>query len=113
MLNTALSPVFIRREVEAESYAISLHADEERVADHLTIRQVESALLNCVVLERYPDNRRGESCLVVGHTPEKQPVHIVCGKDGSGHLFVITVYVPCMPKWTDPYTRNRNQWTED
>ena len=111
MLNTGLGPVFIQREVEAQSYRISLHADEERIADHLTIRQVECALLNCVVLERYPDDRRGESCLVVGHTLETRPVHVACGKDRSGHLYIITIYIPSMPKWRDPYTRNR--LTED
>jgi len=57
MLNMALSPVFIRREVEAESYVISLHADEERISEQLTVLQIERALLNCVVLERYPDDR--------------------------------------------------------
>jgi hypothetical protein len=43
----------------------------------------------------------------VGQTPEGRFVHVVCGRNRSGHLFLITVYVPGMPKWKDPYTRNR------
>jgi hypothetical protein len=98
---------FIRAEVAAQSYEISLHADDERLADGLTISQVEQALLSCEIIEHYPDDPRGESCLVVGFTPEAASVHTVCGKNRSGHLILITVYIPTMPKWRDPHTRNR------
>ncbi len=99
-------PEFIRGEIENQSYLISLHADDERLADGLTIAELEAALTNCEVIESYPDDPRGESCLALAFVGEK-PVHVVCGKNRAGHLVLITVYVPFMPKWTDPYTRNR------
>ena len=33
----SISPDFIRAEIEQQSYEISLHADEERLADGLTV----------------------------------------------------------------------------
>lgn len=102
-----MTPDFIRAEIMAQHYEISLHADDERLADNLTISQLEHVLLNCELLEHYPDDPRGESCLVVGYTPDVAPVHVVCGKNRSGHVVLITVYIPTMPKWSDPYIRNR------
>jgi hypothetical protein len=96
---------FIRAEISNQSYQISIHADDERLADGLTIAELETSLLNCEILESYPEDQRGESCSL-GFVVEK-PVHVVCGRNRSGHLVLITVYVPSMPKWNNPRTRNR------
>ncbi|MDO9391483.1 MAG: DUF4258 domain-containing protein [bacterium] len=98
---------FIRTEIEKQNYEISLHADDERIADGLTVSQLEFALSNCVVIEQYQDDPRGESCLATGFTLEGIAVHVVCGRNPSGHLILITVYIPTTPKWRDPCTRNR------
>jgi len=78
-------PEFIRGEIENQSYLISLHADDERLADGLTIAELEAALTNCEVIESYPEDPRGESCLALAFIGEK-PVHVVCGKNRAGHL---------------------------
>ena len=98
---------FIRNEVENQTYEISVHADDERLNDELTIEEIEFILNHCEIIEEYPSDTRGESCLVYGGTPENIPVHIVCGKNSQNHLFVITVYIPKMPKWLNPRVRNR------
>jgi len=67
--------------------------------------ELEAALVKGEVIESYPDDPRGESCLILGFVGEK-PVHIVCGRNRAGHLVLITVYIPSMPKWKDPYARN-------
>jgi len=102
----SLTPEFIRAEIEKQTYQISLHADDERLADGLQIVELESALRDCQVIEQYPEDPRGESCLALGFVDGK-PVHFVCGRNRAGHLVLITVYLPSMPKWKDPYTRNR------
>ena len=102
-----LTSDFIRTEIEQQNYEISIHADNERLAAGLTVSQLEVALSECEVIERYPDDPRGESCLVLGFTPDGMPVHIVCGRNLMGHLTLITVYIPTMPKWKDPRIRNR------
>ncbi|HHT9133438.1 MAG TPA: DUF4258 domain-containing protein [Candidatus Avalokitesvara rifleensis] len=99
---------FIHNEIEKQTYEISFHADDERIADELTVSQLEFVLSQCKIIEQYLDDPRGESCLTVGFTPEGVPVHIICGKNPSGHLILITVYIPNMPKWRNPYTRNKS-----
>jgi hypothetical protein len=61
---------FIREQIRAQVYEISLHADDERLAEHLTMVEIG-------------------------------------GRNTLGHLVLITVYVPAMPKWRDVRTRNR------
>jgi hypothetical protein len=103
----SITPDFIQAEITQESYEISVHADNERLADGLTVLQLEVALSRCEVLESYSDDPRGESCLVLGFAPDGRAVHVVCGRNRLGHLVLITVYCPTMPKWRDPRTRNR------
>lgn len=80
-----------------------MNAEIERKADELTFAQIEEALLNGKILEQYPNTGRGESCLVVGFAG-KVPIHIVCGwRDERAAL--ITVYIPTLPKFIDPWTR--------
>jgi len=56
----------IREKVKNNEYVYSLHAEIERKADELTFHQIDKALLNCEILDYYPDTGRGESCLVLG-----------------------------------------------
>jgi len=103
----SITTEFIRTEIENQSYEISLHADNERLSDELTVSEIEYALKNGEIIEYYESDTRGESCLVYGITDNGTAVHIVCGRNRQGHLFIITVYIPCMPKWLNPRVRNR------
>jgi hypothetical protein len=59
-----MTPSFIRSEIEGQSYEISLHADDERIAEGLTISQLEVALSDCKIIEEYPGSAgRKLSCI--------------------------------------------------
>ena len=95
---------WIQQRVRSEEYLFTKHADEERRNDNLSIGDVENALLNGQVLEDYPEDPRGASCLVNGSSSSK-PIHVVCGRNRSGWLVIITVYIPTSPKWKSPTER--------
>jgi hypothetical protein len=95
---------WIKECVVSSRYFYSKHGDLERQNDNLSINEIEQALLQGSVLERYADTGRGESCLMVGFTTKGKPIHVVCGKRGDS-LVVITVYVPSPPKFRTPYER--------
>ena len=100
----------IQQHVRHDDYEFSFHAQQERLEEDLDIAEIEAALVaNAEILEEYPNDPRGESCLVLGFAGS-QPVHVVLGwakrkRDGSKILRVITVYIPSLPKWTNPRTR--------
>lgn len=99
-----LDTSFIKQVVQRGAYELSLHADEERLNDHLTTEDLEEVLRSCEILERYPEDSRGESSLVLGFAGSR-PVHIICGRTRQDKLFLVTVYIPSAPKWKDPRTR--------
>ena len=99
----------IRELIRPGHYEFSLHAQQERLAEDLDVDDIEAAVLTGAVLEDYPNDPRGPSCLVCGNAGNR-PVHIVIGwaqrqSEGKRILRVITVYVPQPPKWKDARTR--------
>jgi len=95
---------WIQDKLRKDEYYFSRHGDKERQNDNLTIVEVEEALLNGMILEKYEDTGRGESCLVVGFTNFGKPIHIICG-EMEEWLSIITVYIPSPPKFKNPYER--------
>lgn len=89
-----------------EKYYFSRHGDAERQNDNLLISEVEEAVINGIVLEKYEDTGRGESCLVAGFTKQGKPLHIVCGKRGK-QMVIVTVYIPKPPKFKTMYKRSK------
>jgi hypothetical protein len=99
----------IRRLVREGRYEFSKHAERERRADMIFTRELEEALGHCEIIEDYPNDPRGPSCLVLGFSGHR-PVHAVCSvKRDPEELFLITVYDPSRrPEyWMDQYRRRR------
>ncbi|HHT9155322.1 MAG TPA: DUF4258 domain-containing protein [Candidatus Tripitaka sp. YC43] len=98
----------IRKRVGKKEYEISLHAEKERYVEDITISDIESVIDTGEVLEYYPGDPRGKSCLVLGYS-RNRPIHIVCGYTRLGWVRIITVYIPKAPKWLDERTRRKGK----
>jgi hypothetical protein len=98
---------WVRQKISSEEYEYSGHAEKEREADKISLEDVEHAIFIGEIIEEYPDDPRGESCLVLGYGKDNYPIHIVCGRTVSSKLRIITVYIPSLPKWLDERTRRR------
>lgn len=107
-MGESLTVQWIRDRVATDEYLFTLHADEERRNEGLEISDIETVLKAGVILEDYPDDPRGPSCLVYGES-QGIPVHVVCGRNRSGWLVIITVYRPGPPRWESPTTRRGRQ----
>jgi hypothetical protein len=101
----------IQEHIRQGKYEISVHAEKERYAEDISLADIETAILNGEVLEDYPNDPRGESCLILGHA-EGRAIHMVCGYTSAQSIRVITVYLPKRPKWQDERTR-RAKGTSD
>lgn len=103
--------VAIRRLVRRGKYVLSIHAERERQADKIPLEELEEALGSCDLIEDYPDDPRGASCLVVGFVA-RRPIHAVCAlKQAPEEVFFITVYDPSLrpEKWVDNYHRRKGK----
>ena len=60
------------------------------------------------VIEDYPTDPRGPSCLVLLAVEGDLPVHFVWGfDDGAGRAILITVYRPDPERWSDDFMKRR------
>ena len=80
---------------------IWVHAQQERLEDGLDVVEIETALTQGEILEDYPEDPRGESCLVLGYAGTK-PIHAVIGwakttPEDEKILRIITVHIPQPP----------------
>jgi len=58
-----------------------------------------------VVIEDYPTDVRGHSCLMLGFGQGKRPIHVVCAPQAD-YLAIITAYLPGPARW-EPDWRTR------
>jgi len=70
----------------------------------ITTREVEDTIYNGEVIETYPDESRGRSCLVLRKS-DNRCVHVVCAPRLE-YLAIITAYIPDTAQWTNGF-RNR------
>ena len=90
--------VDIQAAVRDRELDITLHAQRQMISRHIKISEVRKALSSsdAEVIEDYPEDPRGSSCLVYGKTPGRLlHVHI----SHPPEIVVITAYVPDPAKW--------------
>ena len=69
----------------------------------ITTKEVRQAIVDGVVVEDYPEDPRGHSCLIAGRGDRGRPIHLVCAPKGD-FLAVITAYIPDSDEWSKDFT---------
>ena len=70
----------------------------------ISTSEVRKVLEECEIIEDYPEDARGHSCLMLGKDREERPIHVVCAPKDE-YLAVITAYVPDESQWLEDYRR--------
>lgn len=92
----------IREKIEARQYEFSKHAVDHTIIRDIRVAELEQAISNqSEVIEDYPNDKYGPSCLILGFTSDGRPLHIQCGYPTRPLVKVITVYEPDPALWID------------
>ena len=59
---------------------------------------VREAVERGELVEDYPEDARGHSCLILGHGVDGTPLHVVCSPK-TDYLAIITAYIPSSQEW--------------
>jgi hypothetical protein len=95
---------FISSHIRAKRYRLTKHATIVRLERGVSIAEIEKALLNGEIIERYPDSEPYPSCLVLGWLTSSDPLHIVCSRgDLEPALRIVTLYEPEDALWESDY----------
>jgi len=97
----------IRHKVGRGLYELSQHAADQAIKRQITIDEVEQAIAAGEIIENYPDDKYGPSCLVLGFTRSERPLHVQCSYPSRALVKLITMYQPDPELWIDLRVRRR------
>lgn len=68
----------------------------------ITTNEVEAVIMTGEVIEDYPEDARGHSCLMLGVGQGNRAIHVVCSPKDE-YLAIITAYLPDPDQWKSDF----------
>jgi hypothetical protein len=91
----------IRKKIETGLFEFSKHAVDQSIIRRISVQDVCDVINNGTIIEDYPDDKYGPSCLIFGMTAERRPIHIQCSYPSRPIVKIITLYEPNPIRWVD------------
>ena len=91
----------IIKKVENDQFEFSKHAVDQSIIRRISVQEVREAILNGEVIEEYPQDKYGPSCLIFGMTETNRPLHIQCSYPSRPFIKIVTLYEPNRTHWMD------------
>jgi hypothetical protein len=68
------------------------------------VEDIECAIEGGEIIEYYPEDKYGPSCLILGYTKKRRPLHIQCS---INPVWIVTCYDPSekKEKWSKDFRR--------
>jgi hypothetical protein len=96
----------IRGKFERRQYEFSKHAVDQSIIRDIRVAEVEDAISGqSEIIEDYPEDKYGPSCLVLGFTKAGRPLHVQCSYPSRPLVKIITLYEPDPDLWIDFWVR--------
>lgn len=87
---------------ERRQYEFSKHAVDQSIIRDISVAEVEDAISGqSEIIEDYPDDKYGPSCLILGFTKAGRPLHVQCSYPTRALVKIITLYEPDPDLWID------------
>lgn len=100
----------IRRKIRDGEYIVSFTHTEKVRLRKIEANEIEEAVINGMIIESYPDDPRGPSCLILGISNRNRPLHVLCGKLDADDILIITTYEPSPEEWEPDWkTRKKGE----
>ena len=91
-----------RVKIGQRHYEFSKHAVDQSIIRDISVAELEDAMAGeSEVIEDYPDDKYGPSCLILGYTKSGRPLHIQCSYPSRPRIKIITLYQPDPELWID------------
>jgi hypothetical protein len=90
----------ISKKVINGRFELSKHAVDQSILRGISISEIREVFAGeIVLLEDYPDDHLGPSCLVLGYSSRRRPLHFVCSYPSRPIVKFITLYEPDTREW--------------
>ena len=91
----------IREKIAQNQFEFSQHAVDQGIVRRISVQELRDAIANGEVIEDYPEDKYGPSCLILGFTLAGRPLHTQCSYPSRPLIKVITLYEPNLQLWID------------
>lgn len=91
----------IQAKFNAEEFEFSKHATDQSLLREIAVEEIREAIGAGEIIEDYPNDKYGPSCLILGFTDTSRPLHIQCSYPSRPLIKIITVYEPNSSEWID------------
>ncbi|MDO4555692.1 MAG: DUF4258 domain-containing protein [Lachnospiraceae bacterium] len=88
----------LRQYFEEDKVVITNHASERFRQRNIRMKDIRAGVKTGEIIEQYPEDFPFPSCLILGYTCDKRPIHIVMSDEGTSSR-IITAYIPDNNKW--------------
>mgnify|MGYP006286026975 CR=1 FL=1 len=96
----------IRSKIRQRAYEFSRHALDQSIIRDISLVEVEQAILaRSELIDDYPEDKYGPSCLILGFTDGGRPLHVQCSYPDRPLVKIITLYEPDPNLWIEFRTR--------
>lgn len=89
----------IRRQLLLGQFEFSRHAFKRVIERNISELEIRQAGGESKIIENYPDDKYSSSCLLLGFTETRRPLHIQVSVADSELLKIITIYEPHESEW--------------
>ena len=98
------------REAAAKRILFLPHALNQMNAPErmISTQEVRDVIFQGVMVEDYPADTRGHSCLILGRGNRHRPIHVVCTPK-SDYLAIITAYLPSPEQWRSDWQTRKEK----
>ncbi|MFZ5519103.1 MAG: DUF4258 domain-containing protein [Candidatus Zhuqueibacterota bacterium] len=91
----------IQKKIGRDQFEFSKHAVDQSIIRSISVQEVREAILNGEIIENYPKDKYGPSCLILGKTTKSRPLHIQCSSPSRKRIKIITMYEPDPARWVE------------
>ena len=91
----------ITSKIKFKQYEFSKHALDQSIIRDISVSEIEEAISeNALIIEDYPNDKYGPSCLILGYTKNKRPLHIQCSYASRPLVKIIQYLLTNKAKYT-------------
>jgi hypothetical protein len=91
----------IRTKIQVGQFEFSKHAVDQSILRQISVQELREAIANGEIIEDYPEDKYGPSCLILGFTQAGRPLHVQCSYPSRPLAKIVTLYEPDPSQWID------------
>ena len=91
----------IRQKIRRDEFEFAQHAVDQSILRQISLTEMREAIDAGEVIEDYPNDKYGPSCLIFGRSLADRPLHVQCSYPSRPLIKVVTLYEPDPKLWID------------